>query len=367
MATMKDVARLAGVSHGTVSNVINGEKGVSLDKVRRVRDAMNALNYDPNAVARNLKMNKSMRFDVILPNIVNPALAQIYTGVSMLAAEKGYTANLRLTNEDAVREIDLLNQSQMFHVDGVLLMTCQPENAALFRQLREKRLNVVLLERNAAGSVFPFAGIDIRDRVKKAVLRLMEDVSDAIGVLTGPPEYTFDRLVHDSCAEVFLEQGRTLDPRHCGTANYDRESALREAIRIMSGDMPPGAIVVSSAQFKDSALKAGEILSLPRERRPPVLGILRLAGRPRLGDGPFRLFFFVLRLIRPGLGSGRLLCFTHRRVPLVQTNTSFQSQQLFSFENHFSRKVQKSLKTLFRYGIPVHPARSSPAQSNMIK
>ena len=53
MATMKDVARLAGVSHGTVSNVLNGSKGVSIDKIRKVEEAVKALGYKPNALARN--------------------------------------------------------------------------------------------------------------------------------------------------------------------------------------------------------------------------------------------------------------------------------------------------------------------------
>ncbi|MEG2361727.1 MAG: LacI family DNA-binding transcriptional regulator, partial [Christensenella sp.] len=77
MATMKDVAKLAGVSHGTVSNIINGAKGVSLDKVKRVEKAMKELSYEPNAIARSLKLSKTMQIDIILPNIVAAAMAQL--------------------------------------------------------------------------------------------------------------------------------------------------------------------------------------------------------------------------------------------------------------------------------------------------
>ncbi len=272
MATMKDVARLAGVSHGTVSNVINGEKGVSLDKVRRVKDAMRTLGYEPNAVARSLKTSTSMQFDVILPNIINPALAHIYTGISMLASEKGYAANLRLTNEDAVLETNLLNQARMFTADGVVLMTCQPRNTALFRELRDRKLNLVLLERDSDEGLHPFVGVDLRSQVTRRVLRLLAgDRGGGVGLLVGPLEYTFDRLVHDSYADACREQGRSIDAKQCGIANYDRESALREAIRILSGDVPPRAVVTSSTQFKDSLLKAGEILYLPEDRRPLIV------------------------------------------------------------------------------------------------
>ena len=55
MATMRDVAKLAGVSHGTVSNVINGSPGVSLDKIERVQSAMRQLGYKQNTLARIMR------------------------------------------------------------------------------------------------------------------------------------------------------------------------------------------------------------------------------------------------------------------------------------------------------------------------
>jgi len=115
---MKDVAKRAGVSHGTVSNVINGVESVSIDKVRRVEAAMRELDYEPNAVARSLKMSNSKQFDVILPNIAADSLSYIYSCISSVAAREGYTANLYITNDDKYIETNFLNHVLTYNKPG---------------------------------------------------------------------------------------------------------------------------------------------------------------------------------------------------------------------------------------------------------
>ena len=80
MPTMKDVAKLAGVSHGTVSNVINGVKTVNHDTVIRVEQAMKQLGYRPDAKARSLRQKKTNTIGVVLPNLVDNLYSRFYTG-----------------------------------------------------------------------------------------------------------------------------------------------------------------------------------------------------------------------------------------------------------------------------------------------
>ena len=75
---MKDVAKLAGVSHGTVSNVVNGVKNVSVDKIKKVEAAMAQLGYKPNLAARNLKMEFTNQIDLVLPEIVSAEYTQMF-------------------------------------------------------------------------------------------------------------------------------------------------------------------------------------------------------------------------------------------------------------------------------------------------
>ena len=75
MATIKDIARLAGVSHGTVSNVINGNGNVSSAKILAVQKAAQELGYAMNARAKSLREGRSTTLAVVLPNIIDPPYA----------------------------------------------------------------------------------------------------------------------------------------------------------------------------------------------------------------------------------------------------------------------------------------------------
>ncbi|MCP4396698.1 MAG: LacI family transcriptional regulator [bacterium] len=89
MATIKDVAKEAGVSHGTVSNVLNRHGVVSPEKIKRVQEAIEKIGYIPDATARSLKTSCSMNVGVILPNITDPNFTQIFTGIERVVSVCG--------------------------------------------------------------------------------------------------------------------------------------------------------------------------------------------------------------------------------------------------------------------------------------
>ncbi|WP_121785056.1 LacI family DNA-binding transcriptional regulator, partial [Pseudomonas aeruginosa] len=81
MATMKDVARLAGVSTSTVSHVINNNRYVSEGIREKVNEAVKALNYAPSALARSLKMNCTRTIGMLVTTSNNPFYAEVVRGV----------------------------------------------------------------------------------------------------------------------------------------------------------------------------------------------------------------------------------------------------------------------------------------------
>lgn len=271
MATMKDVARLAGVSHGTVSNIINGAKGVSLDKVKRVEKAMKELAYEPNAIARSLRLSKSMQIDVILPNIVAAAMAQMYTNLSALFAEKGYVTNLHITNEDAELETRLLNMSLMHNVDGVMLATCQPQNTELFRRLRQSGLKIVFLQREPDDEKRHYVGLDARRQARSTVSQLLKAGYGNIGILLSPIQYTLEEQTFNGYVEAHRDHNLTVQQHLCAVSSYDREGLLKEALRLVASAKPPQVILVICSQAMDAVLKACEVLHIPKHARPLVV------------------------------------------------------------------------------------------------
>ena len=82
MPTIKDIARLAGVSHGTVSNVLNGRGNVSFEKIKRVQDAARQLGYSPDDRARRLRQTDDQVIGIILPNLAEAGYTTLFVSIS---------------------------------------------------------------------------------------------------------------------------------------------------------------------------------------------------------------------------------------------------------------------------------------------
>ena len=93
MVTIKEVAKRAGVSHGTVSNVINNSGKVSSEKIMKVEKAMKELGYQPNVVARNLKEERSKKIALILPNLYSKEFLILFENLNRYAAKDGYSVD----------------------------------------------------------------------------------------------------------------------------------------------------------------------------------------------------------------------------------------------------------------------------------
>ncbi|HHT35546.1 MAG TPA: LacI family transcriptional regulator [Firmicutes bacterium] len=114
------VAKLAGVSVATVSNVITGKKYVSPELTARVKQAIEELDYQPNMIARGLKSRKTNHIGVVVPDITNPYFAEITRGIDEVAVKHGYQIFLCNTDGRADREKAIMNTLISHDVDGII-------------------------------------------------------------------------------------------------------------------------------------------------------------------------------------------------------------------------------------------------------
>ena len=105
-ATIKDVAKRAGVSTSTVSRALSGKVPVDKETREKVMEAVRALNYQPNILAKGLKEGRTNTIGLIIPNICNPVFPAVARGVEDVARENGYTVVLCNTDEDMAMEIN---------------------------------------------------------------------------------------------------------------------------------------------------------------------------------------------------------------------------------------------------------------------
>ncbi|BDD39185.1 MULTISPECIES: LacI family DNA-binding transcriptional regulator [Streptococcus] len=123
--TMKDVARLAGVSVGTVSRVINNESGIKETTLEKVNAAVKELNYIPDVYARGMKKNKTETIALIIPTVWHPFFGEFAYHVEVELSRKNY--KLLLCNiSGPKRELDYLMMLQQNKVDGIIAITYSP-------------------------------------------------------------------------------------------------------------------------------------------------------------------------------------------------------------------------------------------------
>lgn len=130
MATILDVAKLAGVSQGTASNVLNGKGNVSSEKIKLVEEAAKQLGYTINERAKILRKGSGNLIGVILPSIEYKKYREFFYSFKHFMEQNGYIAELFLSNENPQTEIELIQRAQAMMAAMVVTITCikEPQN-----------------------------------------------------------------------------------------------------------------------------------------------------------------------------------------------------------------------------------------------
>lgn len=147
MPTIKDIAREAGVSHGTVSNVINGRGNVSVEKIRLVWQAAEKLGYKVNSKAQSLRQGGQTRtIAVLLPGIEDERYAAMYEVFQREFVQRGYSVQLYSTRSLETTETDMLTDALTARVGAVITSSCLADAVTHYRS-EEETLPMVFLQR----------------------------------------------------------------------------------------------------------------------------------------------------------------------------------------------------------------------------
>ena len=158
-ASVKDVAALAQVSVGTVSNVLNRPDIVSPETVERVHLAMEKLSYVRNEAARQLRLGHSQAIGLISLSGANPFFTDVATAAENAASDAGYEVIVGNSDERSEREAGYLNLFEELRVRGVLLSPVG-DVAPRLRRMRDRDIPVVLVDRESSDSTFSSVSVD---------------------------------------------------------------------------------------------------------------------------------------------------------------------------------------------------------------
>ncbi|MBO0981509.1 LacI family DNA-binding transcriptional regulator [Microbacterium sp. SD291] len=183
--SVREVAATAGVSVGTVSNVLNRPDKVADGTVRRVHDAIEQLGFVRNDAARQLRAGRSRSIGLIVLDAGNPFFADVARGAAARADEDRLSVLLGNSDEDPVREDGYLDLFREQRVNGVLI-TPASDDAEKLRRMQAAGTPVVLVDHEIPGSGYCSVSVDDVEGGYLAVRHLLEIGRRRIVFVGGP-------------------------------------------------------------------------------------------------------------------------------------------------------------------------------------
>lgn len=270
MDTIRDVARLAGVSVATASKVINKKGVVSYKLTQRVLGALESLDYHPNEIARSLKVRQTRTIGMVIPDITNPFFTDVIRGVENEARSHNYSLVLCDSEEDPALEESNLNTLFARRVDGVLLA---PTKAYVGQdRFIRRRFPVVFFDR-VSPSFFGSAVVtDNLGAAYDATRHLIGLGHERIAIITGRLNFSngLDRL--EGFRKALQQAGLPLRDEYLQQGDFLLESGHTCGLRLLQFAVPPTAIFCCNNQMTLGLMRALGELGVACPGRVSVLG-----------------------------------------------------------------------------------------------
>lgn len=237
MSGIKDVARRAGVSISTVSNVLNKTKYVSPELQARVEEAVQALSYEVDPIARSMKKNRTGTIGIITEDICGVFYPYIIRGINSVAVQKGYQSIICDAQsayggrEAGKREEALFRRLIASRVDGIIFTTMIPdkEKEEYFARIRKmanrhKKIPLVSLERDLTDIGIDSVYYEGYANSRMAVQHLIDCGCKKICHITGAMDLEIARTRVKGYRDSMEENGLTVDEKMIVEGDYTHRS-----------------------------------------------------------------------------------------------------------------------------------------------
>ena len=204
--SIKDIARLANVSHSTVSRALQNSGLVRAETAERIRQIARESGYRASAVARGLVMKKTLTIGVVVTTIADPFVAEVVSGIEDVADDHGYSVFLAQSNADPQREQNVVQSFAERRVDGILI-TSSRVGAMYLARLSQMMVPIVLINNQHPGTFTHSVMIENVEASRKATEYL-------IGLSHCRIAYLGDQFGYQSDTERFTGYRQALE--HAG-------------------------------------------------------------------------------------------------------------------------------------------------------
>ncbi|WP_122317115.1 catabolite repressor/activator [Pseudomonas cichorii] len=223
---LSDIARLAGVSVTTASYVINGkaeQQRISPATVERVQAVVDQHDFRPNPQAAGLRSRHSRTLGFILPDLENPSYARIAKLLEQGARAHGYQLLIASSDDDPISELQLLQVFRARRCDALLVASCLPASDDSYRELQDKGLPIIAIDREMNPEFFCSVVSDDHDASLQLTRSLLQTHPEHIALIGARPELSvsqaraegFRHALGDFTGNVIVEHGEAFS-RECG-------------------------------------------------------------------------------------------------------------------------------------------------------
>lgn len=246
MATMKDVARDAGVSIYTVSATLSGSAPVSPELRARVTASVARLGYERNSMARGLKQGTSTLIGLIVSDVTNPFFTELVACIQTEAHRAGFSVLLGISDHDAAREAELLTLMRSHQAAGTILCPAGGDADYVDGRLARGRMKIVAVDNASPGLGVDGFALDNRRAADLAVSHLLDLGHRRIGIVAGMRHQHVSRERLAGYVQALERRGVASDPGLVVHGDFRMEEATACAAHLLDRAERPTAIFVAN-------------------------------------------------------------------------------------------------------------------------
>ena len=243
MANMKDIARIAGVSLGTVSHVLNDTARVREPLRMRVLDAVQATGYQPSQLARGLRRDNTNVIGMIIPDITNPFFPAVVRGAEDVAFSNGFRLILCNTDNDHSKELVHLNELRTYLPAGLIVIPSNfSELTAQAESYRKANTGVVCIDRLPKNWRGDTVTADNEAGAYNATRCLLQFQHTRLATITGPLHLTNAKERLGGFKRALKEAKLSLEPECVQETTFDKHGGYIKTLLLLRLIPRPTAI-----------------------------------------------------------------------------------------------------------------------------
>lgn len=256
IVTMKHIAKRAGVSLGTVSNVINNTTPVKEDLRRRVTDAIKQLQYHPSRLAQGFRRNQTTILGMIIPDITNPFFPAVVRGVEDVAYQNSFRLMLCNADNDPAKEVEYLRELQSYRMAGLILIPSVMSQINALSDLAFGDVPVVCIDRRPSNWEGDSVTVNNAKGTEEATCYLLDMGHRAIAIITGSLNLAnaIGRL--EGFRTAMQTHEVKVHPEYIQEGQFDRHSGYEKMKVLLSLPSRPTAVIASNDLIALGALAA---------------------------------------------------------------------------------------------------------------